>query len=150
GNPSWRGVDQSATAEGLAEALTEHFLDELERGGGSCVLYTHLGKVTDRARPLPEATRAALRGLAERARAGRVLVTTTRRLLEYREAWSGVPAQADGDVIALTPSAHHALDGLTFYVRDVERARITVGGGPLPGPGRKPPDPPRPRHRSVP
>src|SRR4030095_8281916 len=50
-----------------------------------------------------------------------------------------------GDVIALTPSAHHALDGLTFYVRDVERARITVGGGPPPARVRHPPAHTRPR-----
>lgn len=128
GNPSWRGVDQSDTAAGLAEALTPLFLDRLEAGGGSCLLYTHLGKVKDRAQPLPPPTRDALRGLAERSRAGRVLVTTSRRLLEYREASREVPAVAEGDAIALAPSAHHVVDGLTFYVRDAERARITVGG----------------------
>jgi hypothetical protein len=132
-NPSWRGVDQSATAAGLAEALTARFLDNLEASGGTCVLYTHLGKITDRARPLPDATRDAVRGLAERARGGRVLVTTTSRLLEYREARAAVGARvgADGATIELTPQAHHVLDGLTFYVSDVARARVVASGREL-------------------
>jgi hypothetical protein len=140
-NPSWRGVDQSATAAGLAEALTGRFLDNLEASGGTCVLYTHLGKITDRARPLPDATRDALRGLAERARGGRVLVTTTSRLLEYREARDTVGARvgADGATIQLTPQPHHVLDGLTFYVSDPARARVVASGREL-ALVRNPPD----------
>ena len=85
-NPYWGGVENAATADGLAEALTEPMLRKLVARGGTCILYTHLGKVGDPRVPFKSATVAALRMLAEFERRGEILVTTTRRLLGFRRA----------------------------------------------------------------
>src|SRR6185312_6503876 len=69
---------------------------------------------------------------------GDVLVTTTRRLLDWCRARRSVccTARADGggSRIELSTTAKervdsYALDGLTFYVADPERASLTVAGG---------------------
>jgi len=85
-NPYWGGVEHAATADGLADALTEAMLRKLVARGGACILYTHLGKVGDRRVPFKPPTVAALRTLAEFERRGEILVTTTRRLLGFRRA----------------------------------------------------------------
>lgn len=85
-NPYWGGVENAATADGLAEALTETMLRKLVARGGTCILYTHLGKVGDPRVPFKPATVAALRMLAEFERRQEILVTTTRRLLGFRRA----------------------------------------------------------------
>jgi len=85
-NPYWGGVENAATADGLAEALTDPMLRKLVARGGTCILYTHLGKVGDPRVPFKAHTVSALRMLAEFERRGEVLVTTTRRLLGFRRA----------------------------------------------------------------
>ena len=85
-NPFWLAVDKGETADGLAGVLVRPMLERLIARGGVSILYTHLGKVRDRRQPLGPATRAALEGLAALHREGRILVTTTRRLLDYRAA----------------------------------------------------------------
>ena len=83
GNPHPRGPGAGATANGLAAVLTQRMLGRLVAGGGVCLLYTHLGKVDDPARPFNNATCAALRVLASEVRAQRILVATTTRILDY-------------------------------------------------------------------
>jgi hypothetical protein len=82
-NPSWGGPGESATAEGIADVLTPRMLDRLVDCEGSAVLYTHLGKVESRERPLGPAAVDAFRALSRRHEDGQVLVTTTHRLLRY-------------------------------------------------------------------
>jgi hypothetical protein len=82
-NPYWGGVENAVTAAGLADVLDRRFLDTLAARGGVAVVYTHLGKVLDRRQPLPAPTREALRLLASYQDDGRILVTTTRRLLDW-------------------------------------------------------------------
>jgi hypothetical protein len=137
-NPSWRGVDRSATASGIGDVLTPRVLDTLVRREGACVLYTHLGKIASRDEPLPAGSRAALARLAELERRGLLLVTTTARLLKYwtmRDA-AAVTVVANGeteDVHVQTPSRRESLaplpfDGLSVYVRESGRARVFVDG----------------------
>ena len=85
-NPHWGGVSCGDTSRGIGPALTEAFLDHLTDREGVCVLYTHLGKTPDPAMPIDETAAAGFRRLAEKHRAGRILVTTTRRscLSRYR------------------------------------------------------------------
>lgn len=134
-NPHWGGVNVGETAGGLAEVLTPSFIDRLCESGGFCILYTHLGKVTDRQRPIPEAGQAALRSLARARDEGRVLVTTTRRLLDYcqaaRELSVSKRRTADTefvDIATRAGTADAALQGLTIYVDDARRARLLVNG----------------------
>lgn len=85
-NPYCGGVDRAATAAGIAEVLTERFLSRLVEREGAAIVYTHLGKVRRPDEPFEAATRAAFERLARYERAGKILVTTTRRLLGYRSA----------------------------------------------------------------
>jgi hypothetical protein len=141
-NAHWRGVEHGDTAAGLAEALSPPVIDRLISRGGVCVHYTHLGKVLDPQEPFPPATRAALQYVAAQQRAGRLLVTTTRRLLGYlRAAAESQPVlhrEGNQRWIELTthtptaaemgPLSSEDLAGMTFYVADPARTRIRVDG----------------------
>lgn len=129
-NPFWRAVDKGETAAGLAQVLTQELLDRLSGRGGLMVLYTHLGKVSDVRAPLGVATRAALGRLAEAHRAGRVLVTTTRRLLQYAQerneaSWQCRWREHLLEIDVRTPGDG---SGLCFAVADPERTRLVVNG----------------------
>ena len=82
-NPHWAGPGIGATADGIASVLTQRFLDLLVQREGACVLYTHLGKVTDLHCPFGERTQNAFRRLAAMHEPGWIHVTTTHRLLRY-------------------------------------------------------------------
>jgi hypothetical protein len=151
-NPCWRAVDRGETADGLAEVLAPSMLGRLVRREGACVLYTHLGKVRQRAEPFGERTRSALGLLAEQHRAGRLLVTTTRRALGYcraiREMAYSVAREGPSVRIDVTtrglatsdPLGERDLAGLTFYVEDPNRARILLHGREAAGARRNGPD----------
>jgi hypothetical protein len=129
-NPWWRAVDRGETADGLAGVLTPALLERLVERGGLMVLYTHLGKVVDPREPLRAPTRAALARLAEAQRAGRVLVTTTRRLLDFaheRETatWQCRRGEHGLEIDVRTPGEGA---GLCFAVGEPERARVFVNG----------------------
>jgi hypothetical protein len=147
-NPSWGGPGESATAAGLAEVLTTRMLDRLVACGGTTILYTHLGKVQDRARPFGPDTVRALRALARLRDEKRVLVTTTQRLLRYvtmrdvlryrvaaRSAMAVVTLDSIDDPVT-GPRAPTAgdLDGLTLGVAGVDGVELCLGDGTrLPG-----------------
>ena len=145
-NPYWAAVDEGETADGLAEVLTAPMLAALVERAGACVLYTHLGKIADRKRPFGPATCAALRHLAEQQRAGRILVTTTRRLLGQRQATREAVFGVRGDetgglsIDVRWDGAQADLDGLTFYTNDPDRTRVRVNGTPQSGLQRNPAD----------
>jgi hypothetical protein len=83
-NPYWGGVGKGATSEGLSDVLEEKMLDKLVDRGGTCILYTHLGKIRSRKELFPEKTRNALIALKNHFYSeGKILVTTTCRLLNY-------------------------------------------------------------------
>jgi hypothetical protein len=136
-NPYWGGVGQAATADGFADVMDARVVDSLAERGGLSVLYTHLGKVRSREHPLGPRTREAFARLAEHHRRGRILVTTTGRLLAYGRALrelSFATQAVDGglriDVQApgLGAGAADALAGVSFDVRDASRTRLTVNG----------------------
>lgn len=84
-NPHWGGVSSGDTGEGISDVLTKRFLDRLIECQGTCILYTHLGKIdlktTDRG--FGPAAEKSFRRLAEYHRSGRIWVTTTSRLLDH-------------------------------------------------------------------
>jgi len=131
-NPSWQAVDKGETAAGLAGVLVPRMLDTLTARGGVCILYTHLGKVKDLRQPLDPACRAALAGLADRERRGDILVTTTRRLLDFRSAVREVLVETrvgEGTTeLEVTLPARRSADGLGFYVDDPARTRLRING----------------------
>ena len=144
-NPHWRGVSHGETGAGIPEVLTPGFLDLLEMRGGACVLYTHLGKIGGGAAPFGTEAIRALRNLAERVADRRILLTTTRRLLEYvcsRDVLR-FSAVRDGGELRIrlegggtngTRGGGADLSGLTFYVPDPAGTRLFSGEaevGPL-------------------
>jgi hypothetical protein len=143
-NPHWGGVSSADNATGLADVLTPRMLDRLEARRGAMVLYTHLGKIRDAREPFAAPTRAALAGLAERCRAGRILVTTTRRLLGYCQARDALRATraADGQGIEIEVDGVDAADlaGLSFPAQDTARTRIRVNGRDVGELQRNPPE----------
>ena len=144
-NPYWGGVENAATAAGLAEVVRRPFLDALVERGGVAMLYTHLGKVRDRRQPLPPATRDALRLLAAYRDAGQILVTTTRRLLDWcrRKREAIVETSESGQAIRVDlrlPQPEEAFDGLSLYVPPEGQVRVFLDGREVSGLRRNPPD----------
>jgi hypothetical protein len=139
-NPHFGGVSRGETATGVGEVLTEATLRRLEDRGGTAIIYTHLGKVLDRRQPFTHDGVAGLRRLEASYHDGRLLVTTTRRLLGYarlREAMTWTAHQDGQDVrIDVTTGGtlpDRDLDGLSFHVDDPAHTRLTVDrrGWPL-------------------
>ncbi|MEO8353150.1 MAG: hypothetical protein ABI680_15575 [Chthoniobacteraceae bacterium] len=83
-NPHWQGVSAGDRGDAIHEVLTHRFLDRLVERAGTCILYTHLGKLDRTAHPrrFGEQTVAAFRLLAEYQQKGRIDVLTTARLLD--------------------------------------------------------------------
>jgi hypothetical protein len=128
-NPYWGGVENAATADGFAEVITNKFLDQLERSSGMCILYTHLGKITDKQNIFSEGTKNAFLTIKRYAEKKSLLVTTTSRLLEYcslvkdmqidkKEKGSNIDIyiQYDGDI--------DSLQGLTIASNRKARHKI--------------------------
>ncbi len=153
-NPHWGGVSSCDTGREIGQVLTEDLLKRLERRGGASILYTHLGKISDSRVPFNDAAVAAFRRLADAHRDGRILVTTTRRLLGFCHAIRSVElsvendtqgvrirlAPAPGLVATPNPSGVCDLDGLTLYTQDPQRISLCVGDTPMPGLRCNPPD----------
>jgi hypothetical protein len=132
-NPHWRGVSAGETGEGLGDVLVPRTLDRLVSRQGVCVLYTHLGKGRDRRRPLGERTVKGLQLLAQAEAEGRILVTTTYRLLRYCDAierlrWTVERSGGDVEIRVATDDGGETPDGLTFCVPHPERTHVSLNG----------------------
>ena len=133
-NPCWGGVSHSETADGICEVLAPRVLSQLVRAGGRSVFYTHLGKSRTGA-ILPETAIAAFRQLAEYQTRGQILVTTTRRLLGYCDAWhsSRWSCNRDGSELNIVINSElpsHDLAGLTWWTDEaVPYASATLPDG---------------------
>jgi len=159
-NPHWGGVSSCDTADGFGSVLTPNVLDLLEGRRGTCILYTHLGKIRDRQRLLHAGTVTALRILVDRVRDGGILLTTTRKLLDYahvrRNLRFGSVREGDWLQIFLgIPSGTEEfgvgeLEGITFYVDDPEKTRLLLGTREIMNLKRNPPDETGRRSVSIP
>jgi hypothetical protein len=141
-NPHSGGVSCGDTADGLGEVLTDRFLDRLAAREAVTILYTHLGKFADPARPFSAHTDAALRRLAARQSSGEILVATTQRVLDYCRMAEGVTiaTHAEHDTTWVEVSKATAFDGLTIYVDRPDRTRVRVDGRECGAIRRNPPD----------
>lgn len=152
-NPHWGGVSCCDEGRYIGEVLTDKFLSRLVKRGGTCILYTHLGRVDDPAIPFNTKAVAAFRRLAEEFQSGRILVTTTRRLLDYRRAIRELDfnTQVHENILHINLSTrtskkwngelHFAdLSGLTFYVQDPQSTSLTVNGQEVADLKHNPPD----------
>jgi len=140
-NPHWGGVSSCDQGRHIGKVLTREMLDHLVEREGTCVLYTHLGKIDDPRVPFGEDAVRAFHRLADAFHSGQILVTTTRRLLGYRRAVreievastlddSGLQIDVTARADRMPDSALSATDlaGLTFYVPDPANTHVTVAG----------------------
>ena len=140
-NPHWGGVSSCDQGRHIGEVLNDGMLDRLISRGGTCVLYTHLGKIDNPGIPFNQTAVKAFRRLAEAFRSGSILVTTTRRLLGYRRAvrevafdsqWDEKVLRIDLNTRAVENSFGELvvadLCGLTFYVPDPKATCMTIDG----------------------
>ena len=140
-NPHWGGVSSCEQGRYIHKVLTHGMLNRLIERGGTCVLYTHLGKIDVPQVPFNQETVAAFRQLSEEFYGGRILVTTTRRLMGYRRAvreiayesrWNGRNLSIDiskrNAKTCIDGLSYDDLNGLTFYVPDPGTTSVTVDG----------------------
>jgi hypothetical protein len=144
-NPHWGGVSSCETAFGIADVLTKPILQRLVDRKGACILYTHLGKIGKNANIFTPRTCQAFQNLASFMRDGKILVTTTRRLLEYCRMKEGVTASVTSteNVSQINVSCSQdlkTLEGLTLYVTDSKEVRLFVNKIETSGFQRNPPD----------
>ncbi len=152
-NPHWGGISSCDQGRHIGKVLTDEMMDRLCKRGGTCVLYTHLGKIDDPNIPFDKTAVEAFRRLAEEFRSGSILVTTTRRLLEYCRAvreiafnstWDEKGLCIDLNTGAVEKSIGELSDtdlsGLTFYVPNPEVACLTIDGQKVSGLKRNAPD----------
>ncbi len=113
-NPHPYGVSVGDHAAGMGNALNPISMQRLIDREGWCILYTHLGKHLAGQDLLPGPTRQSLETLAEHHHRGEILVTTTRRLLDYHSLIQNVSYCLKGDCLLVNPGG---LDpsGLTFH-----------------------------------
>ena len=144
-NPHWGGVSSCETALGIADVLTKPILQRLVDRKGACILYTHLGKIGKNAKIFTPGTCQAFQRLSHFMQDGKILVTTTRRLLDFcrmkDEVTVSVTSIEDVSHINLTCSQDlKTLEGLTLYVPDLEKVRLFVNKNEMSGFQRNPPD----------
>jgi hypothetical protein len=127
----------------IPEIFSSENLERLSRNGGYMIVYIHLGKPKQAQGPSFSAAEAgALGRLGDYFRAGRILVTTTGRLLDYHVthrflSWQ-IDRTRDKTVIVIEGIKDPVfgnrapditdLAGITFSVPDVPRTVIELGG----------------------
>lgn len=152
-NPHWGGVSSCEQGRHIDKVLTGNMIKRLIRRGGACLLYTHLGKIDNPNIPFNQASVEAFRRLAKAFQDGSILVTTTRRLLEYRRAvreitytsrWNGgslyIDVETKNSGIFKGELSAVDISGLTFYVPDAEKVIIKVDNRKVPNYEFNPPD----------
>jgi hypothetical protein len=143
-NPHWGGVSCGDTADGIAQVLVPEVLDQLVWREGVCILYTHLGKVSDRNLPFSADTVEAFRRLADYYSGGKILVAATHRVLKYLRAFRQLSLKCrrqDGHSnIDIETSYPNDLDGLTVYTPEPEKALLRINGREVGEVIRNPPD----------
>ncbi|MBL3527616.1 MAG: hypothetical protein JMN27_08800 [gamma proteobacterium endosymbiont of Lamellibrachia anaximandri] len=135
-NPHWGGVSAGETAQGIPEVLTDRVLSTLTRKRAKSIIYTHLGKIADRAEIFSEATRNGFRRLKGYADRQEILVATTYRLLQYTKMTEQIRVEETGDgglvlINLVTGGAEYDLSGLTVYTDAPESIRLTIDNEPV-------------------
>lgn len=127
-NPHWSGISGFDRGDCIHHVLVRGFIQRLIHRQGMCILYTHLGKVGSRfnERFLPEEAANAFELLSKYYNEKKLLVTTTRRLLEYVRVRDGLKVRFDSKnqelhlsstlpvVKMLSDSVHPLMSGLSF------------------------------------
>ncbi len=152
-NPHWGGISSCEEGRHIGKVLTKAFLNRLVARGGTCILYTHLGKIDNPEMPFDRSAVESFRRLSQAYRSGSILVATTHRVLRYRRAVREIVFKCTSnekglhiELDAKAPSSPvgrlsvNDLCGLTFYVPDPETTHVTIDGKQVPDLQRNPPD----------
>lgn len=130
-NPHWGGIGHGGAADDLPGVLRPEVLNRLVERGGVAILYTHLGKTSDPGRMFSRETRACLESLSRYQAEGKLLVTTTRRLLDY--CWLvrhvKIDSRREDAVCRISISTETPpvdLSGLSVYVPDSPEVEMFV------------------------
>lgn len=128
-NPHWEGVSHGDRPDGLPDVLNESVLSRLVEREGVCILYTHLGKC-DRKKIFNNETIKVLSALCEYVSEKKILVTTTRRLLDYCTAIRDMKVKTGitGERCRIEIDCDKKMDGVSLYVEDPERTDILLNG----------------------
>ncbi len=141
-----RGEVQTLDSGDLAVQLRPTNLRRLIRNEGFLIIYTHFCENLDPEAGPTQPLRASLAYLRQLHDEDRLLVTTTGRLLRYREVGLHLKfaaAMRDGQLVinindqldtpvGMTPLTAADLQGLTFYSADPERVSVQLDSLPLP------------------
>ncbi|MBN2201792.1 hypothetical protein JW777_07570 [bacterium] len=136
------GIGYGADSRGLAENISESVLKRLLEVRGTGIVYTHLGKNGDGQPWVDPQTADALRNLSVHATEGRILVTTTYKLLNYTTVRRALRWTAEADstetvirihgirdtILGEIEANEENLQGITFTVPDGKPVRILVHG----------------------
>ncbi len=136
------GIGYGADSRGLAANISEAVLRRLLEVRGTGIVYTHLGKNGEGSPWVNPQTAEALRNLSVHSKEGRILVTTTAKLLNYVTVRRAIRWSFDEDSTGTVIRIHgirdpilgemeadsENLQGLTFYVPDGKHVRILVRG----------------------
>ena len=144
-DPYFGGQSSVDTGELIGRVLTKRNLDMLVRRKAVWIHYTHLGKVKNSRVPFGEPTQKAFRLLASYYSDGRILVTTTHRLLRYLTMRDCIQyrAESKGDVLVITidaiddpikgtrlPSLEE-LQGITFEVEGIRAVELRLSSSAI-------------------
>jgi len=134
-NSHWAGVSCGEHPGGIGQVVTQQMLDRLTDRRGVCILYTHLGKTSNPHVSFPPSALAAFRRLAATYHQGRVLVTTTRRVLRYLRLRNQVhwSVRHRGRLLIIDVQLNDEvssedLAGLTFYLPAGCSCEVSVNG----------------------
>ena len=138
-NPHWGGVSSCEQGRSISKVLTKNMLERLIDRKGTCILYTHLGKIDNPEVPFNKEAVESFRMLSEVYNSGRILVTTTSRLLTYKSIIKRCVYDCvkDGNGLCINIKAksdekyqkelsEKDLCGLTFYVSKPENTYIKI------------------------
>lgn len=128
----WGGISYDDTAQGLAEVLTKKNLDLLVKRQGVAIIYTHLGKNGNHIK-FPSRTIDAFTLLKRYQEEGKILVTTTFRLLNYIDTIQKLKWECTlkNNVIIINITIQKNVDllqGITFCIPKSQNVIINVNG----------------------
>lgn len=137
-NPHWGGISSCETAEGIAEVLNEKYLETLVSKKGKSILYTHLGKINAEKEPFDRNTRNAFELLSKYSNKKKVLVATTRRLLDYEALIESIEIDFFEknnliEIVIRNVSGEQQLDGLSLYVSGEKTIKLIMNDRELTG-----------------
>ncbi|MBK8497700.1 MAG: hypothetical protein IPL52_02505 [Flavobacteriales bacterium] len=135
------GTWADADIDGLGRLLAPLRTDALLRNGGTCILYTHLGKrPADRMREhthIPPHTLGGLRYLHDRWKEGSIILSSASRLLDYLvlrdhlvvdEEQGVIRFHADGIAFTQVEASDLAGHRFTFVGSGLDPANLKVSG----------------------